>query len=587
MFKTKKENGVFIKAYQGDSMTLLAFDIEETLNTEEFVGFTLEYRTPSGKTFPIVNKINFKGEDKLYPSREAPIQKFRWLHVPGNTQQTLNNIEYGEYTYLVTPRYYDLNNSVLRPLDETLTSTISIQVGSFLDGPVELAFTRSYVNSQAYIYRFGANNKIIPEGNWLFDTSKHFVTYQGKSYSYEDLYMYLGFTARKKILDLLEEALKDKSISLEMFIYDFDEPRIADYLLKLAGEGRIRIISDDYIQKVSDPKTGVVKESGHGLPGASETKFVKAFSKVMKGNAAIVRGNFSRFQHHKVMIFLKNGKPFKVLSGSTNFSITGLCVNSNHLVVFNDPGIASLYSKVFNACWGTEQMKAFKNSILASRQYKFSAKGQGPMAFSFSPHKPEFAATVLDGVTATIEKAKSSVLFSVMQMSGSGGSVMPALASIQDKNLFSYGVSDQVSRDAVALYKPGSKKGILVNAKSISQILPPPFKNEVTYAAHKIHHKFVVTDFNDNKPAVFFGSSNLALGGEKQNGDNLICIRDTEVATVFAIEALRLVDHFHFRASQVTAKKDRNVIKLKQNNEWAKEYFDPKDIRFKDRKLFV
>ena len=39
----------------------------------------------------------------------------------------------------------------------------------------------------------------------------------------------------------------------------------------------------------------------------------------------------------------------------------------------------------------------------------------------------------------------------------------------------------------------------------------------------------------------------MAHGGEKDNGDNLICIEDRKVAIAYAIEALRLFDHFHFR----------------------------------------
>src|SRR5262249_2305150 len=35
------------------------------------------------------------------------------------------------------------------------------------------------------------------------------------------------------------------------------------------------------------------------------------------------------------------------------------------------------------------------------------------------------------------------------------------------------------------------------------------------------------------------------VGGE-QNGDDLLAIHDGDVATVFALEALALVDHFHF-----------------------------------------
>ena len=45
---------------------------------------------------------------------------------------------------------------------------------------------------------------------------------------------------------------------------------------------------------------------------------------------------------------------------------------------------------------------------------------------------------------------------------------------------------------------------------------------------------------------MYCGSSNLALGGEKSNGDNLLEIHDDDVATAFAIEALGLIDHYDF-----------------------------------------
>ena len=41
----------------------------------------------------------------------------------------------------------------------------------------------------------------------------------------------------------------------------------------------------------------------------------------------------------------------------------------------------------------------------------------------------------------------------------------------------------------------------------------------------------------------------LAKGGEEANGENLIELRGSDLATIYAVEAVRQVDHFHFRAS--------------------------------------
>src|SRR5439155_7018809 len=96
----------------------------------------------------------------------------------------------------------------------------------------------------------------------------------------------------------------------------------------------------------------------------------------------------------------------------------------------------------------------------------------------------------------------------------------------------------------------------LVKAVALTKNIPEPFSKEATEGtAHRVHHKFVVVDFNDSDPVLFTGSSNLAEGGEKANGDNLIAIYDREVATAFAIEAIRLVDHYHFRSIMSNATK--------------------------------
>src|SRR5262249_11237557 len=123
---------------------------------------------------------------------------------------------------------------------------------------------------------------------------------------------------------------------------------------------------------------------------------------------------------------------------------------------------------------------------------------------------------------------------------------------------------------------------------------------------HQIHHKFVVCGFNSADAVVYCGSSNLANKGETVNGDNLVAIHDKDVATVFAIEAVGLVDHFNFldnyqsKAAKVTkgkkkpktpptSQKDAAVQArwfLSTDDSWTKPYFNTKDLHCDDRELF-
>src|SRR5262249_14895223 len=113
-----------------------------------------------------------------------------------------------------------------------------------------------------------------------------------------------------------------------------------------------------------------------------------------------------------------------------------------------------------------------------------------------------------------------------------------------NKSVYSYGISD--APGGTHLYAPGSKTGVLVTGKPGKTTLPPPFDQVPSPPGHEIHDKFVVCGLNGTDPVVYCGSSNLASGGEAANGDNLLEIHDADVATVFAIEALLLVDHYNF-----------------------------------------
>jgi hypothetical protein len=73
---------------------------------------------------------------------------------------------------------------------------------------------------------------------------------------------------------------------------------------------------------------------------------------------------------------------------------------------------------------------------------------------------------------------------------------------------------------------------------------------------HEVHDKFVVCGLNGRDPVVYCGSSNLATGGEENNGDNLLEIHDQDIAAAFAIEALLLVDHYNFLDRYASTVKD-------------------------------
>jgi phosphatidylserine/phosphatidylglycerophosphate/cardiolipin synthase-like enzyme len=599
-----KKGNLSVRAYRGDAKTLLAFNLTKAA-TRRLAGFTIQYVLPDGTAHYLLNQLQFQkpadhAQDASLPANSsfnAPIHKFRWLHVPGTGNQGPNP-QFGTYKYVVTPRYFD-DSQKLTPLDASLSASVSIAVSPFQTGNVALGFTRGFVQSQAFVRHFGLDAPIQPKTRTLqFDTSAQSgKDAQGNSYTFADQYQWLGFTARQKVLDLLDAVIADATLTLDVFAYDLNEPDVITRLLKLARRGSLRVILDNASLHTS---TKTKK--------APEDEFEKAFTAAKKGASAILRGHFQRYSHDKILIVSKGGKARTVLTGSTNLSITGLYVNSNHVVVFDDPVVAATYAAVFTAAWDSKtSATTFRKDPLSLTP--FTPSSNKSVSITFSPHDPATAKKNLDAIAARIAaEAKSgasgSVLFAVMDVGGGSGSVLPALKKLHaSETVFSYGISDNPG--GIALYKPGKKTGVLVTGKPSKTKLPPPFSQVPSVGrGHQIHHKFIVCGFNGKDPVVYCGSSNLAQGGETDNGDNLLTIHDEDVATAFAIEAIALVDHFDFldsaadgptstktRKSQPAASKTQTAVDagwfLSTTDAWTGKYYDDNDLKSADRQLFA
>ena len=590
MFTTTSNevHGLKVRAYQGDAKILLAFNLPQE-KIKDLAGFTI-YCTPKGKAgYYLYNQLQLKDTERhaqkktepVYSSINAPIQKFRWLHVPGSFHQT-EGVAFGPYTYEVTPRYFD-ENGILLAIDKSLTSEVVADMKPFVKGNLELGFTRGFVQSQGFVHNFGRKALFKPKNaKLLFNTTAIAgKNADGDNYTFRDEYKWSGFTARDKIFALLQKVMEDDALSLDVFAYDLNEPDIMKSFLSLAKEGRIRIILD----------FAALHHDAQGLK--PEDEFEKEFVAAAVNGSAIKRGKFGRYQHNKVFILKKGNDAQTVLSGSTNFSVTGMYVNSNHVVVFNDQHVAQKYSEVFDEAWTDDvSHAAFVDSRNSKKSFVFENSGLPPMNVSFAPHDNVLAKQILDKLVEKIAKAKSSVFFAVMETDEKAkGPVAPALIKLHKRtDIFTAGITD--STNELTLYKPTFTEGLRVTGKPGKTFLPPPFDEEASIGiGHQVLHKFVVSDFNGEDPVVWFGSSNLALGGEEQNGDNLIEVHDTDIATVFAIEAIALVDHFHFRNKHIAKSPDAEnrtgPYYLYDSGRWAGKYYDAGDLHSIDRLLFI
>ncbi|MBN1209482.1 MAG: hypothetical protein JXB05_31815 [Myxococcaceae bacterium] len=549
--------GLTVKAYGGDRSAMIAFDLDSHL-TKDLAGFSVKVTTPSGKSSYLPNRLSYdqalhkktKAEERKYtPSNEAPFQKFRWFHVP-------HDVEAGAYRYEVTAHY-------LRPGQKKLEHGPSAHVDLAIQpppGPMRLGFTRGYLSSQAYAQRWGDDPAYCPTPKSLdydYDT-------------YHDKYEWLGFHARKLMVDFVDACVKDPRSTLDLFAYDIDEPYIVRQLQAL--KGRLRAVLDD--------------APLHTKPGAMEIEVLKRL-KASAGEDHIFTGNFKRFAHKKIFIRKVDGKPHSVLTGSANFSLRGLYVQANSVIVIEDPDVAARYEEAFQTAF--TNMKGFSKAPIAKQWFEFEKPGLPRFGVAFSPHTQ--GTLSLNRVSKAISDAKSSVVYAVMELDGSGKVLEELRGLPRRSNLFSFGITQHAK--GLSLYKPGQKKGVLVDFEYLKGQVPPPFREEWSGGMGQVvHHKFVVVDFNDATPVVFAGSSNLALGGEQDNGDNLLAIYDRAIVQAYAVEGIRLVDHYQFRDALQHATKSSPLMlqgakRSKKTPPWYQRFYDPKDMFYVERTLFA
>src|SRR5579859_1859101 len=113
-FATASKNSFALKAYAGDNKTLLAFNFTTQANAKNLAGFTIACQPPGQPSYYLYNELQFQdpskhaqvNTEKPNSTINAPIQKYRWTHVPGTNHQGLNPAV-GDYVYTVTPRYFD------------------------------------------------------------------------------------------------------------------------------------------------------------------------------------------------------------------------------------------------------------------------------------------------------------------------------------------------------------------------------------------------------------------------------------------------------------------------------------------------
>ena len=557
-----------LKIHRGDGMSLLAMNWKAGKPPQDFVGFAIEYKEPGGeKFFALKNRICFPGaggetNPNRLSTRMSPIQKFRWVHFPRNAELE------GLFDYRVTPVFMNALDEL--SYGEPQEASVALRRETY-PGALNVTFTRGFVSSQAFV------DKYVSKGHGMKTlipaSAKKGLDFVPTHPKAEEALAWMGFEARSAILELLDEAIADKKAQVRVVAYDLAEREVLLRLKKLGK--RLRIIIDD---------SG---EHGHGDSAESQAE---RRLKLTAGKANVKRHHMSNLQHNKT-IAVDGPKVKAVVCGSTNFTWRGFFVQSNNAVLLRGSSAVKPFWRAFDDYWVHDRVAGFGGTGSA-KWTSLAIQGLNAKV-AFSPHAESNALlqTIADDIR---DNTKSNLLYSLAFLAQTKGSIPDAIAKVsKSAKIFVYGMADR-KVGGFDLQDPNGNVSP-VYPSNLSKNLPEPFKSEPSGLSGnrgtRMHHKFVVIDFDKPTARVYLGSYNFSNPADRENGENLLLIRDRRIATSYMIEALRIFDHYHFRVIQREAKKARKSIQLRkpprQAGEkpwWAADYSNARKTR--DRELF-
>lgn len=554
-----------LKLHRGDGMALLAMNWKKGKPPLDFVGFAIEYKEPGGtKFFPLKNRLSFPGVDgavnpNSLSTRFSPIQKFRWVHFPRNAELP------GEFVYQVTPVF--MNDKDELSYGEPQQVSIELRRETY-PGKINVAFTRGFVSSQAFVDRYVSQG---PISTLLPGNADEGLTFVPTHPLATEALAWMGFEARQVILEVLDQAIADKKAQVRVVAYDLNEPGVVSRLEKLGG--RVKVIIDD--------------DGAHGQPQSGETQAAQRLA-ASAGAGNVKRQHMGQLQHNKTIV-VDGPKVQAVVCGSTNFSWRGFFVQSNNALVLRGTSAVKLFLAAFDDYWTHGDVAGFGKTASA----KLAGLGFTgiDVRVAFSPHSSTNAllATVADDIG---QKTTSNLFYSLAFLYQTPGPILDAIKKVtNDDKIFVYGISDR-KVGGIDLQKPDGNVAPVFPA-NLQGNLPEPFKSEPTGGGGvRMHHKFVVIDFEKPTARVYMGSYNFSSTADIKNGENLLVIRDRRIAVSYLVEGLSIFDHYHFRVLEQEAKDGKRKLQLAKPPRnpgekpwWDRDYTNAHKIR--DRELFA
>lgn len=321
------------------------------------------------------------------------------------------------------------------------------------------------------------------------------------------------------------------------------------------------------------------------------------------------------FAHNKFAVACdSDGNPLKVLSGSTNWTMTGLCTQANNGVIVESPELGADFIKEWNLLKdaGNNYPPTLANANSTAKSFTIdgcrvtqwfaptsdgqdlefarqliNAAKDGIMFLFFNPgafcgpDKPVTQWTLLQNILVR-HHDDSPVYNPALYMRGVVNqeiagltSPPPATAAASPKHM---ALDPTVADNPVTLFSGGNKPPQrLTHESMVPKNIKETFHNwetEMLGTGVHIHSKVIVLDpFGDN-PVVMTGSHNLGYKASSKNDDNLMIVEgNAPLAAAFAANIIAIYQTYRWNAYVEAHRTDPKVWHgLVDNDDWQNNY---------------
>ena len=374
------------------------------------------------------------------------------------------------------------------------------------------------------------------------------------------------------LLIAMRKLLEEAAGPVYAALYELNDPELIAALTKLGKKANLVLANGAFSKKKPDENAEVRPE----LRSA-----INLFDRLVSSG---------HFAHNKFLVFCdEDGKPRKVWTGSTNWTVTGLCTQANNGLLVEDDAVAAAFKDEWDRVHRAGN--GFPSALVkANSQPKNFEVDGSKVSVWFAPTDEQ---EDLHQARALINAAQEGILFLMFNPGGfqDDPERWTLLQSIlnrhqpdanpdYDGSLYIHGVVNQpiprLAEDpTVSASQPGPpaaheldpaaavhpvvlfQRGDTAPLRASQEVLVPAaikekFANWVPELKQEsvamVHSKVIVLDPFGKHPVVMTGSHNMGPKASAKNDDNLVIIENNpSLAQAYAVNIIAIYQNYQWR----------------------------------------